>query len=258
MVESKAVQGRTSLHSFHRYSNLLKHNYGTSTHEFTFKKLLIIMENTQDAILVDLAKMEHLLRDKLIELQMKTKNLEELQRELAQARQSLYEMERQAEDERRQSELMRAQLDFAMAAARRWEEEKTVNRCQQIQSTMYSETVIRERDSLLHQTKNLQLENMMLKQKIQEIETINAIRGPIEENFMEMKNKVSLIINTATSEIEKLHRDLENLQISVNAANKLNGRLQAAGMCRHAIEEKYRARIRELENKLNPINQFRQ
>lgn len=123
--------------------------------------------------------------------------MDETQRELAQTRQSLYETKRMVDEEKRANALMQAQLDIAMAVARRWEEEKTLKRCQQVQSVMYTETIIKERDSLLQQSKNLQLENMMLKQKIHELESMNAEREIIDGILLELKNKVSLVTKTA-------------------------------------------------------------
>ncbi|XP_012258871.1 myomegalin-like [Athalia rosae] len=214
------------------------------------------MEIIQDEAAIDFARLESTIRNKLIELQLKTKSLEETQQQLAQARQSLYEMERRNEEARRDIALMQSQLDVAMTAMRHWEEEKTLNRCQQVQSNMHSETVLRERDSLLQQTKNLQLENMILQQKIHEFETINANREPLQDTLTQLKNKVLLVVNAANSEFPKLRQELEELQKSLENTNKLNGRLQAAGMCAHGIQQKLKMRIEELENKLDTVSPF--
>lgn len=116
---------------------------------------------------------------------------------MAETRQSLYERDRSLEEERREAALVQSQLEVATSVIRKWEEEKTFNRCQQVQTSMHSKTIMKERDSLLHQTKNLQLENMMLKQKINELETINDCRKPLDDTLNKMTNEVAVLVDTA-------------------------------------------------------------
>ncbi|XP_043602730.1 uncharacterized protein LOC122576456 [Bombus pyrosoma] len=128
--------------------------------------------------------------------------------------------------------------------------------------SMNYETLLKESDVLTKEALSCQTEAAKVKLKITSLE--NILRREIlqkeklEQALIKLKNDYQKITANIDINIAKIAKEQQYLLESSKAAIQLNRRLQTFGLCSHAINERNKANIRELQHKLTAlsVNEF--
>ncbi|XP_067002139.2 paramyosin [Anabrus simplex] len=195
----------------------------------------------------DIFNFERRLREILHELNLKRALLDDSRRELNEAVLAQHELERKLDEERRDSQETRLQLEQTTSAARRCEEEKNAVMEGLARQRVQLEAVTKERDALRDQARTVQLENLNLKRTVEEQEDQLRCQQAFQESNISCQNKVREAMMEVHSQLQKLEEDHKYLARTVEAANSLSSRLQMNAKHYSCIQEKERQQMRHLE-----------
>ncbi|KAG7202766.1 hypothetical protein KM043_009935 [Ampulex compressa] len=213
---------------------------------------------TQRLDAADVLRFEEQFREKIYELQRNTTILERVRRELQEMRQTLYDTKSQLENERRISNELRLQLNSALDVITRLEEEKMRMQVEGLQLRINYESGLKERDSLIEQANSAKIKSMKCKMKVEELE--NSLREKNVENkkleglLSELKCSSTKVITAFNDNLTKLEKEHQYLWQSCKEAVQLNKRLQTVGLCFHAIDQKNKMEIKDLQCKLSTLS----
>ncbi|XP_053976383.1 tropomyosin-like [Hylaeus volcanicus] len=136
----------------------------------------------------------------------------------------------------------------------RLEEEKMRDKIDQSNLSINYDSVVKERDILARETFSSQTEAVTIKIKMESLE--NKLRREtrrkeeLEKAMNELKNDNETVVANIDMNIAKISKEQKYLVESAKAVIELNKRLQTFCLCSHAINEKNKAEIKDLRNKL--------
>ncbi|XP_023287806.1 major antigen-like isoform X2 [Orussus abietinus] len=215
------------------------------------------MDEKQITNEIDVAKLDTALRKMMHELQWKTKALEEMQNELTKTRQSVYCLQTTIEDKCRDLMDKEIKLKSVMELTNQLGEEN--RRCQNEKTELQikCDRALREQVMLLNQARIANMENIELKQKLQNLEMDVDNKGAVMKDLVQSLHEVEKASNNIHAAIEikflKLEREHKELRKTCAAIKETNNRLQALGLSTHAIHQKDKANIEELHKKLSKL-----
>lgn len=129
--------------------------------------------------------------------------MEESKKELSKARQKLGELNLALDDERRRSSEMKRQLLSVVEISHLLEKENTNYRSERHQLQVNHDVVLRERDSLLEQTRLLKSQNMQLTHQLQELQNSEKINAEklknLEQQFHQTVQKIKQDVSSIDS-----------------------------------------------------------
>ncbi|XP_058802042.1 uncharacterized protein LOC131670451 [Phymastichus coffea] len=193
-------------------------------------------------------------REKLNELEWKTRALKEAQQEIIKVQEELLKKDMVLEENKRTIIDLKMQLSATNQVIMLMEKEKNEQINERIQLQINCNAAMKERECLLDQAHNAKLENMQLKlnlQKLSETVAINeSSRASLEASLAEMKGRFSQVNNSFRSNVAILEKEHQLLYKSVESASTLNKRLQTVGLCTHAIYTKKNQEIHNLREQL--------
>ncbi|XP_049832090.1 golgin subfamily A member 8Q-like [Schistocerca gregaria] len=198
----------------------------------------------------DALNLERQLREILHELQLKRCQVEEGREALHQAVLIQHELERALDSEKRNNEEMQAQLEIAMAAAHKWEEERSSLQQAASRHRLQLETTLQERDALRDQARAVQLENVKLQHAIDEQDRQLKCQLAYQENCVTRQNKLADSVRELRSQMQKLEEDYHRLQSSVEATKKLSSQVQLSAEHITFLHEKEKSKTASLERKI--------
>ncbi|XP_020298505.1 uncharacterized protein LOC109862778 [Pseudomyrmex gracilis] len=150
------------------------------------------------------------------------------------------------------------QLRAATDALNELQQQQTKNQVESVQLRVKYDAMTKQYDSLMNQMTTAKMREIKCKLKIQSLEENlcqkNAIGKRLEQTLKEFERDTLRTITTIDHKIVKLKQEHQHLQKSCEQVISLNHRLQAAGMCTHAIHEKNKAQIKDLEYMLASIS----
>ncbi|KAJ8672925.1 hypothetical protein QAD02_004186 [Eretmocerus hayati] len=212
------------------------------------------MDEDQRFDINDISNFEANFKEKIDELQWKSKALQELQQEVFKIRQELVSKDILLEDRKRTINDLRMQLTTANHVVEMIEREKSKCANERMQSQINCDTAMKERESLLEQAHKAKLENMTLKLELQkktEDVAQNEIKTKkLEASLVEVQNRFFQTNSFLKSSISKLEREHKSLKKTIGTVINLNKQLQTVGLCSLAIYEKKNEEIRELQRNL--------
>ncbi|XP_043272372.1 structural maintenance of chromosomes protein 4-like [Venturia canescens] len=200
-------------------------------------------------------KFELDLREKVTELQCKSKALEKIERELCETRRNLYQTRSQLEAEQRSSNQLEIRLKSALIAVKRLEEENTKTRTEKVHTIMQYDYSSIERDALMNQARIARFENMDLKMKIQEshrnLLTAKKINKTLEDSLMEFKNSLTRLHDKLDSNLQKLEREQNQLKKTFRESTEFGQRVQTIiNNCYNTTRKQRKDKATTLEQRL--------
>ncbi|XP_076160657.1 uncharacterized protein LOC143143379 isoform X2 [Ptiloglossa arizonensis] len=190
----------------------------------------------------------------IYQIQRYTEELDKLEREHVLMREQLYSKESLLQNEQRISHNLRARLKLGVETIERLEEEKMRNKIDYSKMKINYDSIIKERDLLAKEALSSQMEVAKFKIKMKSLENKlqqeTRKKGELEKAIIEMKNDNEKIIANINMNIVKILKEHKYLVESTKSIIQLNKRLQTFGLCSHAINEKNRKEIKDLQMKL--------
>ncbi|XP_046145171.1 uncharacterized protein LOC114877887 [Osmia bicornis bicornis] len=123
--------------------------------------------------------------------------------------------------------------------------------------SMDHDSLLKERDILAKETLSNQTEAAKFKIHIENLE--NTLRREtcrkeeLEKELIELKNNNEKIVASIDMNITKLSKEQKYLTESAKAIIQLNKRLQTFGLCFHAIHQKDRVELKNLQHRLTVL-----
>ncbi|XP_071446251.1 putative uncharacterized protein MYH16 [Hetaerina americana] len=201
----------------------------------------------------DMFNFEKRLREALHELSLKRVKsvitkvlLEESRKDLNQALLVKYDLERRLDKVCRELEESRVQLELAVSAGRKWEEEREAIPLHRAQLQATSA----ERDTLKEQARTLQFANVELKRRVEELEGQVHCLSSFQNGTITLQTKVEEVIREVKRQSQSLSQDQKRLERSVKAASNLGARLELTTRHNGCMQEKMKEQIRKMEAKV--------
>ncbi|XP_046390546.1 myosin-2 heavy chain-like isoform X2 [Ischnura elegans] len=193
----------------------------------------------------DMYNFEKRLREALHELSLKRGLLEESRKDLNQALLVKYDLERRLDRACRELEESQVQLELAVSAGRKWEEEREAVPLHRAQL----QAAVTERDALKEQARTLQFENVELKRKVEELEGQVHCLSSFQNGTIALQTKVEEFIREVKRQSQCLSQDHKRLERSVKAAASIGARLELTVRHNNCIQERMKDQQRKMEAK---------
>nr|XP_012150473.1 PREDICTED: uncharacterized protein LOC105663777 [Megachile rotundata] len=190
----------------------------------------------------------------IYEIQRCRRELDKLEKDHLLVREELCSKDALLQNERKTSNELRIRLKSAAETISSLEEEKMRDKIYYSNLSMNHDSLLKERDILSKEILSSQTEAAKSKIKIESLE--NTLQREIhrkevlEKALIELKNDNEKIIAGIDINITKLSKEQKYLTESAKVVIQLNKRLQTFGLCFHAIHEKNRNEIKDLQHKL--------
>ncbi|XP_017877229.1 uncharacterized protein LOC108623315 [Ceratina calcarata] len=194
------------------------------------------------------------LREVLYELQRKTAQLDNLEKELLLARSELCTKTSLLQTEEKISGELRTRLKITSDTINRLEEEKMRDSIERSNLSTSYEIVSKERDELKKEVLFFHTEASKYKFNVDSLEYAlrreTQQREKLEQALTDFKNENEKVVANVDLNIEKLSKEQKYLMDSAMNVIQFNKRLQTYGLCSYAINKKYKEEIKHLQNKL--------
>ncbi|KOX67342.1 hypothetical protein WN51_08249 [Melipona quadrifasciata] len=202
----------------------------------------------------DISQFERRLREIIYEHQRNAVELNNLEKERLSIREELCLKDHLLQNERRISSELKTRLKTASLTINRLEEERMRDKIDYTNLSVNYETLLQERDIFKKEALSCRTEAAKFKFKVESLEgTLRREirqREKLEQALTELKNDYEKITVNIDKSIVKLGKEQEYLLDSSKAIILLNKRLQTFGLCSHAINQRNKARERDLQRKL--------
>ncbi|KAF3425942.1 hypothetical protein E2986_11968 [Frieseomelitta varia] len=180
--------------------------------------------------------------------------LNNLEKERLSIREELCSKDHLLQNERRISNELKTRLKTASLTINRLEEERMRDKIDHTNLSVNYESLLQERDIFKKEAMCCQTEAAKFKFKVDSLEgTLRREirkREKLEQALTELKNDYEKITVNIDKSIVRLGKEQEYLLNSGKAIILLNKRLQTFGLCSHAINQRNKARERDLQRKL--------
>ncbi|XP_043513620.1 uncharacterized protein LOC122530594 [Frieseomelitta varia] len=202
----------------------------------------------------DISQFERRLREIIYEHQRNAAELNNLEKERLSIREELCSKDHLLQNERRISNELKTRLKTASLTINRLEEERMRDKIDHTNLSVNYESLLQERDIFKKEAMCCQTEAAKFKFKVDSLEgTLRREirkREKLEQALTELKNDYEKITVNIDKSIVRLGKEQEYLLNSGKAIILLNKRLQTFGLCSHAINQRNKARERDLQRKL--------
>ncbi|XP_078044075.1 uncharacterized protein LOC144473761 [Augochlora pura] len=192
------------------------------------------------------------------EIRQTTAELNRLEKEHILLRQQLCCNESFLQNERRVSQELRTRLQLAMERIDQLEEEKIRLKIDYSNLLIDHENIIKEHSTLSKEVLSSRTEAAKFKIKTgtlqKSLQRETQRKEKLEKALIEYKNDNDRIIANIDMNIVKISKEHVYLIENGKAIINLNKRLQSFGLCFHAINEKNKAEIKDLQHKLMTIS----
>ncbi|XP_012530637.1 uncharacterized protein LOC105833439 [Monomorium pharaonis] len=199
----------------------------------------------------DVSQLERQFREKFYELQSNTDTLQTMQKELLAARHALYSKELELEKERGISHELRMRLRAVTEMVNESQQQQTKNQVESVQLRIKYDAMAKQCESLTSQAVTAKIREAECTLKIRSLEEKlsqkDASNKIMEQALKKLQHDNLRVINTIDHNIAKLKEEHQYLQKFCEQIISLNQRLQAVGLCTHAIHQKDKTRIKDLE-----------
>ncbi|EGI66876.1 PREDICTED: early endosome antigen 1-like isoform X1 [Acromyrmex echinatior] len=202
----------------------------------------------------DFSQLERQFREQFYELQSNMITLQTTQKELLETRHALYSTELELEKERRVSHELKMRLRVVTEVANESQQQQTKNQVESVQLRIKYDAMTKQCESLMSQAAaaktheaECKIKIRSLEEKLHQRDTSNKI---MEQALKKLEYDNSRVIAAIDHKIAKLKEEHRYLQKSCEDTIILNQRLQTVGLCTHAIHQKDKAKIKELEHML--------
>ncbi|XP_011169392.1 uncharacterized protein LOC105202521 [Solenopsis invicta] len=206
------------------------------------------MDENNTPSVQDVFQLERQFREKL---QSNTDTVQTMQKELLATRHALYSKELELEKERGVSHELRMRLKVVTEVANESQQQQTKNQIENVQLRIKYDTMVKQCESLRSQAATAKMHEVECIFKIQSLEEklrqIDASNKTMEQALKKLERDNSRVITTIDHNIAKLTEEHQFLQKSCEQIIILNQRLQTVGLCTHAIHQKDKAKIKDLE-----------
>ncbi|XP_011688969.1 PREDICTED: uncharacterized protein LOC105450705 [Wasmannia auropunctata] len=199
----------------------------------------------------DVSRLEQQFREKLCELQSNTNTLQTMQKELLETRHALYSTELELEKERGASHELRMRLRAVTEVANESQQQQTMNQVESVQLRVKYDAMAKQCESLMSQAAvakareaECKIQIRSLEEKLRRTDASNRI---MEQALTRLERDSSRVIAAIDHKIARLREEHRQLQKSCEETVVFNQRLQTVGLCTHAIHQKDKAKIRDLE-----------
>ncbi|KYN02413.1 hypothetical protein ALC62_06793 [Cyphomyrmex costatus] len=180
--------------------------------------------------------------------------MQTMQKELLETRYALYSTELELEKERGVSHELKMRLKAVTEVANESQQQQTKNQVESVQLRIKHDAMTKQCESLMSQAATTKMHEAECKIKIQNLEEKlrqrDASNKIMEQALKKLKHDNSRIVTTIDHTIAKFKEEHQYLQRSCEEIIILNQRLQTVGLCTHAIHQKDKAKIKELEHML--------
>ncbi|XP_071559771.1 uncharacterized protein [Temnothorax nylanderi] len=202
----------------------------------------------------DVCQLERQIREKFYELQSDADTLQTMQKELLEARHALYSTELELEKERGVSHELRMHLRAVTEVVNESQQQQTKNQVENVQLRVKYEAMAKQHESLMSQAAAAKVHEAECTIKIRRLEENlrqrDASNKRMEQALKNLERDSSRVITAIDHKIAKLKEEHQHLQKSCEEIITFNQRLQTVGLCTHAIHQKNKAKIKDLEHKL--------
>ncbi|XP_031848773.1 uncharacterized protein LOC116434191 [Nomia melanderi] len=202
----------------------------------------------------DIFHFEKRFEEMVYEVQRNKTELEKFEKEHLSIREQLYLKGSLLECERKASQDLRARLKLTTETIERLEEEKMRDRISYSNLSRNYDSVVKQRDIFAGEALSSRTEAAKFKMKAEALEKAlhreTQRREELEKALTEFLNDNRKIIGNIDVGVAKISKEQKCLLENAEAVIRLNKRLQTIGLCFHAINEKNRAEIKDLRQKL--------